>query len=360
VRAQLLPQRHAAGAAQQIQNKSQLGRAREVVLPVRAGTANGRRDNKERICRGIKILPQAFYRTKVNLKRMTENREKLRRYLEKIGDRLEFSPAGVFNDVARAVYHEYVRARYSDVLKKNASLKNIYSENDRCFLVGNGPSLVRQDLSLLANEHVFVVNWFHKHKLYHKISPEYHVHIAPLFPDFFWGGISSKQLGWRRELEEAIAKTRGRTKLFLSLNQIEQVAKNRLFKNVDVYYLLPSLAMERWGIRKIDLTGGIPSRINSIYLCMLMAYYMGFRKMILIGCDCSLAAGTSYTHFYGPEPDSPPKVTPEQALKYSSELFKGYRIIGNFLASKGCKVYNATDGGFLEVFPRVKYEQLFK
>jgi hypothetical protein len=259
------------------------------------------------------------------------------------------------------LYGGYVGTRYRNILKRNARFKSIYSEDDRCFVVGNGPSLENQDLSPLAEEHVFVMNWFYQHKQFREISPEYYTFISPFaftdYKSYDNYGMYSKFSDLWRGLDEALAKTKRRTNLFLLLNQMKFVSEKNLFKRADVYYLLPFLTIKH-GIRKIDLTGPTYGTGTAPF-SMLLAYYMGFRNIFLIGCDCSWAADRSYEkHFYSAK--FYPEFRYEQVLKDTLELFKCYRTIGNFLISKGCKVYDATEGGFLDVFPKVKYEELFK
>ena len=45
------------------------------------------------------------------------------------------------------------------LLAKNQELKNLHA-GERCFVLGNGPSLRQVDLSLLSNEFIFTVNNF--------------------------------------------------------------------------------------------------------------------------------------------------------------------------------------------------------
>ena len=53
------------------------------------------------------------------------------------------------------------------------SLYNI-KKGERCFLLGNGPSLTKQNITKLKNEQVFVVNWFAFHKDYHIFNNIYY------------------------------------------------------------------------------------------------------------------------------------------------------------------------------------------
>jgi len=285
----------------------------------------------------------------------------LRWYLSDVSLGLRNSGLEILNDIIMRFYGSYVGMRYHNILKRNARFKDIYSEDDRCFIVGNGPSLAKQDLSPLAGEHVFVMNWFYQHKQFREISPEYYTFISPFaftdYKSYDNYGMYSKFSELWRGLDEALTKTRRKTNLFLLLNQMEFVSKNNFFKQADMYYLLPFLTIKH-GIRRVDLTGATYG-IGTAPFSMLLAYYMGFKNIFLIGCDCSWAADCSEEkHFYSAK--FYPESKYEQMLKDTLELFACYRIIGNFLTSKGCKVYDATEGGFLDIFPKVKYEQLFK
>ena len=55
------------------------------------------------------------------------------------------------------------------IILKNQELKDIYKEK-RCFIIGNGPSIKDQDLTLFKNEITFVANNFYLHKDFDKIG----------------------------------------------------------------------------------------------------------------------------------------------------------------------------------------------
>src|SRR5262245_5805286 len=68
------------------------------------------------------------------------------------------------------------RRLYEDIRSERFRLrrfKNCHLQQRRCFIVGNGPSILKQDLTLLRNEITFVTNWFILHDLYEQISPTY-------------------------------------------------------------------------------------------------------------------------------------------------------------------------------------------
>jgi hypothetical protein len=46
-------------------------------------------------------------------------------------------------------------------------------------------------------------------------------------------------------------------------------------------------------------------------------------------------------------------------LKAYGYVFELFRLTNDYALSKGVKIFNATKGGTLDVFPRIKYEELF-
>ena len=65
-------------------------------------------------------------------------------------------------------------------------IKNIKSENTKCHILGNGPSLkdnLLNDLDLLKSEELFVVNDFANSEFYELLKPKYYVLADPVFWD---------------------------------------------------------------------------------------------------------------------------------------------------------------------------------
>ena len=70
-------------------------------------------------------------------------------------------------------------------LSKNIELKDRH-KGRRAFIVGNGPSIKRQDLKLLKNEISFFVNRAFVHEDYAIIKPTYHIFIDPKMATGEW------------------------------------------------------------------------------------------------------------------------------------------------------------------------------
>jgi len=68
---------------------------------------------------------------------------------------------------------------------KNLELKDKHL-GKRAFIIGNGPSILNQDLTRLSNEVTFVLNSFFYHPQYEQISPTYLCNCDPVsnYTDF--------------------------------------------------------------------------------------------------------------------------------------------------------------------------------
>ena len=61
----------------------------------------------------------------------------------------------------------------SEIIEKNKIFKDMH-KNCRCFIIGNGPSLKKHNLSFLKNEITFAVNAFWKHSITKEWQPTYY------------------------------------------------------------------------------------------------------------------------------------------------------------------------------------------
>mgnify|MGYP001138921770 CR=1 FL=1 len=249
------------------------------------------------------------------------------------------------------------------VLATNKVFENCHS-GERCFILGTGPSINKQELSILRDEICISLNYFYLHKDYHIINPRYHLvsglAIHPLIPS---------EIGhqWYHEMEEKISHS----VIFLNYLDREFVLGHNLFKERPVYYLYFGANWDNLWIEGIDATRILyPAQSVSI-MALQLAIYMGFKKIYLLGLDHDWVlrfAERLPTHFYKSEESVLEKSGltdweqtdwEEQFLSYWN-LWQQYKKLKTFAQSKGAVIYNATAGGLLDVFERVDYNSLFK
>lgn len=238
------------------------------------------------------------------------------------------------------------------VLKHNQELKNKYS-NQTCYIIGNGPSLGAQNLLKLKDKQTFVVNHFSLHPQYKAINPKYYVVLdpvvftRPLLFDHFYPPIKKANLT--------------STSFFFPLSTRPYINKHNLFPDNPLYFLIGKYS-DYSSPSNFDLSHFSQFIDSSPIFVLLLAVYMGFRLIYLLGNDLTFLDGE--THFYPNfrKNESDPyllnkRSNADRAL-ILHQLLAAYQSLLPYLKKHHVKVYNATPGGYLDVFPRVKYSQI--
>jgi len=221
----------------------------------------------------------------------------------------------------------------------------------RAFILGNGPSLNLCDLGLLENEITFGVNSIFLNYKNMGFHPTYYV-----VEDVFVAEDRAKEIN----------AYHGPVKFFGNyLKYCLSDSDDTLWLNVrfryDEYPDFPHFS--RNAARMIWVGGTV------IYICLQLAYYMGFSEVYLIGFDHSytippdaqvsgteiVSTGDDSSHFH---PDYFGKGYRWHIPKVD-RMEKAYERAKQVFESNGRKIYNATVGGELEVFERVNYSSLF-
>jgi hypothetical protein len=115
-----------------------------------------------------------------------------------------------------------------------------------------------------------------------------------------------------------------------------------------------------------DITGRIFEGSTVTYVAMQIAYYMGFKEVILVGVDHSFSTGGQPNETVVSEGDDPNHFS----ANYFGKGFKwqlpdleaseqAYQLAREAFLKDGREIVDATLGGQLRVFPRVDYQSLF-
>jgi hypothetical protein len=245
-----------------------------------------------------------------------------------------------------------------EILLRNKIYKSIH-KGERCFIVGNAPSINQLDLSLLQGEIVFSVSSGYHHPLYRDYAPRYHC-VAPLtYTHIFTEQIA---IDWFREMHASI----GTAELFLAIQEYPLVLRHNLFSKRHVSYLVLCKDMNVSKI-KIDLSDFVYGIQSVPIMTLQIALYMDFSKIYLIGCDHDTLRTGTYTYFYEPTVlkgkdsgvDAMNRTSFGNELDCTYRLFQQYRCIQHFANSVGCEIFNASPAGVLDVFERVHFSSLF-
>ena len=166
------------------------------------------------------------------------------------------------------------------LLAKNQELKNLHA-GERCFVLGNGPSLRQVDLSLLSNEFIFTVNNFSFVEGFAKARTNAHL----------WMDLSFFNL--RNDMKFNMDKILGNYHRIASQNPIcfadvrgfNFIKKNKLDEVLDMRYLYVSGDIVSNEPISIDIARQITGFYTVVQYAIDVAIYMGFKEIYLLGCD---------------------------------------------------------------------------
>jgi hypothetical protein len=213
----------------------------------------------------------------------------------------------------------------------------------RCFIIGNGPSLRETDLGRLKEAATFSLN--RGYLLFERIGAPttYHVTVNPLVVEQWSGEIlrlpCTKFLTWNR--------------------------RHGFPKDADLIYIGGPMSDPRPRF-STDVTRELWVGATVTFVAMQLAYYLGFQQAILIGVDHRFRAqgkphemvvskGADVDHFApdyfgaGARWNLPDLETSERAYTLAREAYR----------QSGREILDATVGGALQVFPKVRFEGLF-
>jgi len=261
-------------------------------------------------------------------------------------------------------------------LTENKELKNKY-RSKRCFLIGGGPSVKNINLGALKDEYTFVMGEFDNNPQFEVLNPKFYVISDSVY---FTEGESDH---WNKQFEKKDKTIKPSTGIFVSLDARPYMEKCRLFTNHKVNYIgIRGIMSENFPFNT-DLDRYLPWPKNSMLLSMIIAVYLGFKEIYLLGCEHNFLCfnigqgkAISYSHSYDDklskidinDDEAVKKVavprdldmTYEDNIAHVFQLFKNYRLFYKKIQKlhPEIKIYNATPNSYLDVFPAIKFTDI--
>ena len=224
---------------------------------------------------------------------------------------------------------------YSDCSNINA-YKNKY-HGERCFILATGPSLTIQDVSRLKDEYTFGMNSICL--LFDKLGQE----------TTFYG---VQDTGVYLKLKEYYFNFK-KTILFLGdgLPLKGRDAPNHVPFSIN--YLDHKHSYKKLNTHfSSDASNFVYDGYTITYSLIQIAVFMGFKEIYLLGNDCSYPKDPKKQHFadFGHVDSS--------TLTARDRILFAYQYAKDYLANTDVKIFNATRGGALEIFPRVNFDDI--
>jgi hypothetical protein len=263
----------------------------------------------------------------------------------------EITPRRILSAVARRIVDAPHRAGWSLPNRKaveNRALLSSFRDRhrgQRCFVIGNGPSLARMDLSPLAGEVTFGANRIYLLQQSLGFLPTYFVCSNELVLEQYHADNANLPIP-----------------RFLNWN------RRHLFGESGAglaYFRLRLELADRFGTTPLE---ALSSGGTVTYVSMQLAYFMGFREVILIGVDHNFVdKGTpnvaEIREQQRDENHFDPNYFPRGSRWQPPDLLRSeiaYALARDTFAHADGRIRDATVGGKCAVFERVEYPSLFR
>ncbi|NHZ85160.1 MAG: DUF115 domain-containing protein [Planctomycetia bacterium] len=241
----------------------------------------------------------------------------------------------IINKIKIEIAHKYWLKYVSTKLEQ---FRNKHDGED-CFIIGNGPSLNKMDLTLLNDYNTFGLNKIYMIFNRMAFNLTYHVAVNPY----------------------VIKQSK---KEFINLNCPSFLAyipaKNNNIKSNNIHYL-GDINTNKFFSK--DITQGIRQGCTVTYVAMQLAYFMGFKRVYLIGVDHKFKQSGN--------PHDVQILTENDPNHFDPNYFKGqkwqladiesielsYLIAKYYFNKDGREIIDATIDGKLNIYNKMNFDE---
>ncbi|MBR3316613.1 MAG: DUF115 domain-containing protein [Atopobiaceae bacterium] len=248
---------------------------------------------------------------------------------------------------------QFMRRDFSYVKSEDsARVKALANQHagERCFILGNGPSLSIEDLDLLKDEVTFASNRIYK--LFDKTEwrPTYYVAVDREVIAQEADNLPGQPIGEAFiNITPASKRIEGKPHITL-INKRPKYYSSHKYTTDNIFF-----SREPWRC--------VSEGYTVTYTCFQLAFYMGFKEVYLLGMD------HTYSHFVDRNGvlrvqdgvDDHCYDDPKGAVinpQYKEGVEFAYRVALYEGEDRGIRICNATRGGSLEIFERVDLESV--
>lgn len=253
------------------------------------------------------------------------------------------------------------------VVKGNNKFKDIY-KGQRCFILGNAPSLKNVNFSDLADEIVFTVNSIMLVEGYEKLESNFH----------FW--MDEITFGKYNTIDENAMiqnmKKMGKTKkieCFVPYIAREFVKKNKLEDYLNINYIF-STEKRNQSFKRITLDKGMYGFNSTVQYAIATAMYMGFSEIYLLGVEETVVIDilTSRRNGFGFREEENnvghaysvdnsyhvPPISLDALLSRFAGLFQGYNWLEMYGKKNNVILKNCTPNSLVETIPFIDLDEI--
>ena len=231
------------------------------------------------------------------------------------------------------------------VIKRNSELLD-NKKKDVCYICALGPSLKQVNLSKIEGDTI-VVNRFYKiGKDYPNFIPTYYLLIDAQFQDD-----RNKQ-----DFLNCISQYRGKETKYL-INSVFAGNEELTHYSDNVYYLSCFKGLFNYK-KHISINEVMPAFGNVACTAIACAMALGYKKIVLLGCDFNSFASTTRNHCYAEQSSN-------RLYRMSYELYC-YSLVADmhdnlqkYATIHGIDIINSTKGSLIDAYPQIIDEALY-
>ena len=262
--------------------------------------------------------------------------------------------------------------------RKNAELYNLWKGNrkyinthigERCFILGNGPSLKEVDLSRLKEEFVFSVNNFGFVDNFLQAQPNVHLWID----DSFFGLRDDQKYNMEKVMEGYRIMSQANPICFFPYNAYEFVKVNHLDDFLNVNYIVARKSILDDIIDDFSIDSTIYYGTTVVQYAIQIAISMGFREIYLLGCDTTnivtvlnTAMEKSNSEMHAYDNDDTEEIYKNMLKKVSMTymfydqyiLFLGYSKWSDYCKNRTIKLINCTSKTLINDIDRKNLDEV--
>lgn len=186
-----------------------------------------------------------------------------------------------FRSSKTSLKHLILDHEASLLLKSNLKYKDSHI-HERCFILGNGPSLKTYDLTCLKNEYVFAVNDFVRFPIVKEVVPNAYVLADSTFLNL--NESNEQDMLFSNKIVN-LSTINPEIELFVPLSSRDNIKRLQWNAKLNVNYFNSYTYLYHGFNKDIDLTKMIPGMQNVVQYCILIALYMGFSEIYLLGTE---------------------------------------------------------------------------
>lgn len=220
-------------------------------------------------------------------------------------------------------------------------------KGQRCFIIATGPSLTYSDLDMIKDEITFSMNSIILSYNQTSFRPTYYgiqdTNVYKrLYPEIIRN--QDQQISFYSDGIDADEKNMTPPKRWIP------ICTNGQYHFYEYLYE-PGNFFARFSSNAYAM---LYDGYSITYTLIELAVYMGVKEIYLLGCDSTYSPDKNKQHFI-----ESGQHDPEELRKTATDrLTVAYKKAKDYTDKHGVKIYNATRGGVLEVFPRVNLDDV--